>query len=153
MAVCMTFSAPLLDFSELGLGPCYADLVPSAIDVTAVSIDGNPVAPRDRCAGKLRAVGCDSTVMPLHPTTQGFPIWRATSAAWAVRAPTAVTMPAATAKPATSAVLVSGRIKIAGSPAAVTLGALGIERGASHGDAAGRAYPCDHRISGSANGF
>ncbi len=55
---------------------------------------------------------------------QGLAIWRATSAACAVRPPTAVTIPAETAKPATSAVLVSGRTRITGSPPAAIRSAV-----------------------------
>jgi hypothetical protein len=60
----------------------------------------------------------------LQPTMHGFPNCRATSAACAVRPPTAVTIPAAMAKPPTSAVVVSGRMKMTGSPLAAKRAAL-----------------------------
>jgi len=57
-----------------------------------------------------------STSNPAQLTTQGFPICRAISEAWAVRPPMAVSAPEAAAKPATSAVSISGLTRITGSP-------------------------------------
>ena len=87
-------AAPALDLRQFRVRPLDDDLASAEIDRSASpSIESQSpslIASPASCALRLAA----STVSPAQPTMQGLPIWRATSAACAVRPPTAVTMPA-----------------------------------------------------------